>query len=457
MIRKSLLAALPLLVACGGGNVASEVAKPPEFAPKDQAKCGVSKSQARPLIVEWPSSDRATLEARVKQGVVPVRYVGCEMEVLARCSVPKTKYGYTGITPKSDRIVMRDADELYANIPVYAAKFEGSLQRAGALTVSMTIVGRYEADRPSVSKEELQGECGDATHVVSALTVGAFEFFAGAEAEAAASAGALGVEAGGKSRSQRETLNRDGEDAACRNAKGDDQGPPFGCGALLRLEVVPLGEARAATPSCAPGTTWNGSQCVAEARAQATPPPPPPPASVTPCGMGDGARCRAACDQGEQESCVTLGIMLREGKGVAKDNAQALALLRKGCEAGKPKGCVQAGEILYNVEPKDLGAAVELFRKGCDAGEPTGCTDLGWALSSGQGVARDDAAAAAAFGKACTGQTAVGCLGLGLLYRDGKGVAKDARRAGELFKKACGAGVAAACSMAKPAGPELEH
>src|SRR5262245_43982877 len=104
-IRKTMalfcFIALPL-TACSGGNFASEVAKPPEFAPKDQTKCGVTKSQARPLIVEWPSSDRAALEARVKQGIVPVRYIGCEMEVLTRCQVSNSTYGYTGITRKTD-------------------------------------------------------------------------------------------------------------------------------------------------------------------------------------------------------------------------------------------------------------------------------------------------------------------------------------------------------------------
>src|SRR5262245_50912772 len=200
MRAAAALAALSMAAACGGGgNLASEAAKPPEFAPKDQTKCGVTKSQARPLIVEWPSSDRATLEARVKQGIVPVRYIGCEMEVLARCQVPKSGYSYTGITRKSDRIVMRDADELYANIPVYAAKFEGKLQRSGALTVDMTIVGRYESDHPTVRAADLTGgDCDGATHVISALTVGAFEFFAGAEAEAGAGVEVMGAAAGGK-------------------------------------------------------------------------------------------------------------------------------------------------------------------------------------------------------------------------------------------------------------------
>jgi hypothetical protein len=149
------LAALALLMAapagCGRGNAATAQATPPAFAPRDQAKCGVTKSQARPLIVEWPSADRAALEARMKQGLVPVSYVGCEMEVLTQCKGPG-RYTYTPVTPKSDKIVMHDADELYANIPVYAAKFEGKLQKAGTLNVSTTMVGRYESSQSSASR-----------------------------------------------------------------------------------------------------------------------------------------------------------------------------------------------------------------------------------------------------------------------------------------------------------------
>jgi formylglycine-generating enzyme required for sulfatase activity len=241
-----LVAAALICCGCSGPNLASQVAKPPEWNPKDQSKCGVTKSHARPLIVEWPSPDRAALEAQARRGLVAVHYAGCEMEVLRQCQpLDKRRYKYTGITRKRDRVRMRDADELYANIPAYAAKFEGKLQTAGELNVAMTIVGTYEAEPTSVSKDDFDGDCAEATHVVTALTAGAFEFFAGADAEAGASVDVAGAAAGGKSKSQRETLNQDGDDAACEKATSKDSEPPEGCGALLRVEVVPLGPARA--------------------------------------------------------------------------------------------------------------------------------------------------------------------------------------------------------------------
>lgn len=43
-------------------------------------------------------------------------------------------------------------------------------------------------------------------------------------------------------------LNRDGDAAACESSKSDDAAPPEGCGALLRVEVSPLGEVASLAP-----------------------------------------------------------------------------------------------------------------------------------------------------------------------------------------------------------------
>ena len=258
--------ALPFLVvgtvsACGGGNLASNLAVSPAFAPKGQTKCGVTKSQESPLIVEWPSSDRLELETRTRQGVAVVHYVGCEMQLLPRCHVPAT-YNYLGGNRKVDKVVMKDADDLYANLPVGAANFEGKLQRSGQLTVAMDLVGRYEASSSTVNADDLKGECDGATHFVYGVTVGAFDFFAGADASVGGKAGIGALGGGANSEATRETLTRDGEVSACETASPDDKFPPAECGALIRIEVVPLGVPKRFEPTCPGGTKWIGSQCV---------------------------------------------------------------------------------------------------------------------------------------------------------------------------------------------------
>jgi hypothetical protein len=129
-----------LACSCGGGSAVSQLAKAPEYNPKGQTKCGLTKSQAKPLIVEWPSADRGELEAQARnRGIVGVHYQGCEMQVLDGCTAP-VKYGYSPITRKKDRVVMRDADDLYANIPVGAARLEAKLEKSGELESVETCV-----------------------------------------------------------------------------------------------------------------------------------------------------------------------------------------------------------------------------------------------------------------------------------------------------------------------------
>jgi hypothetical protein len=224
-----------------------EHAKPPEL-PDRYAKCSIQKSQSRPLIVEWPSTDRATLESLSKRGLVAVRYTGCEMEVLTRCKV-KGAYAYTPVTLQSERITIHDADELYANIPVGAAKLEGELEKSGQLNVDTSIVGTYDSGE-SVTRDELDGDCARATHVLTSLTVGAFEFYSGAATTAGGGVNALGMGAGAKTRSEQTLLSRSGTGDACKSAKFDDARPPEGCGALLRVEATPIGAAiaKAAPP-----------------------------------------------------------------------------------------------------------------------------------------------------------------------------------------------------------------
>lgn len=266
--RVGLLFGLLLLspAACKKGNVASQIAKPPELQLDGQAKCKVVASQERPLVVEWPSSDRADLEVRASRGLVVVRYEGCNMVMLPRCRA-EGAYAYAPVTTKQDSVTIKDSDELYAALPAGAARFEAKLQKAGQLNVAMTIVGVMVADRVSIETSELQGDCEGATHVVVGLSVGAFEFFAGADAEIGAGATVQGAGVGAKSQAQRETLSRDGDPQACLQATRDDKAPPPNCGASLRLEVLEITKPKVVEVApvkleCPAGTTMTDGMCV---------------------------------------------------------------------------------------------------------------------------------------------------------------------------------------------------
>ena len=316
-------------------------------------------SQSNPLIVEWPAADRGSLEMRLRRGVAVVRYEGCRMEVLRRCSVPQASYRYGGFTRKSEQVRMRDADELYANLPVGAAKLEAKLATADALAVEMTMVGMYEADRDSVRLDELEGHCEGATHIIAGVQVGAYAFFAERAAKVGAAAGlAKGPAIGGGSRAERETLTSDGEPDRCAVASASDAAPPEGCGALLRLEVVPLGEARVAGVRCPEGTAWTGTQCMS-ARSK------DPFVVAEGWGVGGGGRTRSdgPCPLGTTH---VPGGTLDEGSiaDFCLDTTEVTAAAYARCV--EDDGCAPAADTAWwsGIEAEERDAASEL----CNAG-----------------------------------------------------------------------------------------
>jgi hypothetical protein len=232
-------------IACG--SAVPLPAKPPSVDRVGQTSCHAVTSQLRPLVVEWSASDRADLERASRLGVVAVRYDGCEMEVLRDCRL-KASYAYTALTPKHDHLAVKDENDLYANLPLGAAKLEAKLAQAGSLDVSMTVVGTLDASVESASREDLTGACSGATHIVAGITVGAFDFFAGAQTEAHGGVTAPIASASAAATTARETLSSDGDQQACGHATRADQAPPEGCSAIVRLEVVPLGAKRVVTP-----------------------------------------------------------------------------------------------------------------------------------------------------------------------------------------------------------------
>jgi hypothetical protein len=257
-------ASLSLLGCRNRKNVAEHLLEDPAHE-LSAARCGGVGQIVRPLIIEWPATDRASLESRLRRGLVVVRYEGCLVEVLRDCAAPEFAYDYQGITRKNDQITIRSTDELYVNMPLTAVDLEAKLAKAGELNVSMALVGNYEAQRARFDISELQGRCAGATHVIAAAQVGAFAFYTGAAAEIGTAVEVENVAGvGGRSTASREILNEDGDALACKNSTPSDLEPPPECGALLRLELSAL-DGTATT--CQPGSVWNGSACVTEQRA----------------------------------------------------------------------------------------------------------------------------------------------------------------------------------------------
>lgn len=244
MSRRALLASVLLAaVAAGTGCATSTPAAPlvprVEYEREGQANARTAATPSRPLVIEWPAAERARLEASARRGIVVVRYDGDTMEVLARCAA-EGSYAYTPTTPQREHLRIQDEDDLRASLPLGAAALRSQLARRGALEVDLHVVGTYESRDATPTAASLAGDCDGATHVVLGLTTGAFELHAAGSASVGGDVGAGGVGASAGSRARRDLLSSAGDVAACRSATPADEAPPYGCGALLRVEVARL-------------------------------------------------------------------------------------------------------------------------------------------------------------------------------------------------------------------------
>jgi TPR repeat protein len=447
-VRSALLPAV-LLLACRGPAGSGFGPKPPAY---EAGKCGGDKRQAEPMIVEWPSTERAKLESTARKGAVVVRYVGCEMEILSQCEV-KGGYVWSPTVRKRERVSIKDSDSLHAALPLGAVSLEGKLASAGELNVDMTLVGRYELGRGNVRADELKGSCAGATHVVSAMTAGAFRFFAGASLAASGEAKGFGAAAGGSTSHARETLNEDGSESACNTATTTDKSPPAACGAIVRLELVSIGEGKV----CPPKLAWDGAACTSQEIC--------PRGSLrhfaacasigekldlsAACEAGDLAKCEAECGAGNGESCAEVGWRYGSGVGAQVDGAKSITSLRKACDAGNARGCAilasyyAAGSfgVVKNGEK-----AASFLEKGCSGGYAPACTDLANALAFGSWIAKDTARAQTLYDRACEAGAAFACMDGGLVYLRGSlGVAKDLAKGYQRLARACELGHSRGC------------
>jgi len=248
-MRSAGAGAVVLSVTCAACGAVAPAAKAPDSPDRAQlAKCSVHADQQRPLIVEWPATERSRLESTASSRMIVVKYSGCEMQVLDQCSVAGA-YSFEKTSLSTDGFTVRDEDELYAKLPLGAASLEGELKAAGSLSLSYTVVGQYRAKDFDAASAKLTGRCDGATHVVDGYAVGAFSLASGASVSAQAQASAFGAGGGARTGDARTIIRSGGAADACSTAAAV---PPDQCRTPLQLFLIPLASQPAAT-AAAPG------------------------------------------------------------------------------------------------------------------------------------------------------------------------------------------------------------
>ncbi|MBU1221478.1 sel1 repeat family protein [Myxococcota bacterium] len=187
------------------------------------------------------------------------------------------------------------------------------------------------------------------------------------------------------------------------------------------------------------------------------------------------------CREKQGESCMYMGRMLSEGRGVKRDRKEALKVFKKWCESGHHEGCIWQGKLheedgfharafqLYKdactaaeglgclfggnllVEgkklKKDPRRAAEMYTTGCEKGENNCCNVLGKMYQKGiDGDKPDFNLSVKFFEKSCQGRIMESCRLLAYIYETGRGVEQNFKRAGLLYDMACVMGEPIACA-----------
>jgi len=151
---------------------------------------------------------------------------------------------------------------------------------------------------------------------------------------------------------------------------------------------------------------------------------------------------RKAAEGGQTDAMCNLGVMYAEGCGVAKDEREAVSWYLKAAEGGNANAMHNLG-LMYaegRGVAKDERKAVSWYRKAAEGGDTDAMCNLGLMYAYGRGVVKDDREAVSWYRKAAEGGNANAMHNLGIMYAQGLGVAKDEREAVSWYRKAAEGG-----------------
>jgi len=264
-----------------------------------RSRCSEGLIDTSPFVVEWDATDLATFEAHASRDLMFVRYADCAIELLRGCSdggIPG-RYGryrepvFTSGTVES--FSMKDEDELWAKLPLGAARFGAAVRVGQSLELRYHVSGVVQATRDSVIRAAVADNqrCAGATHFVSAYNLGAFELLSHKGAAAGAEVGVQGAAGiGGRTSSESSNLKQGGSLESCETQA------QRGCRVPIRLVLQPIDD----TPAAAGGPDVAGVPGILPPYDQ------PPPYDDSPAARAYKLRQSAAAKEraGDGQGCL---------------------------------------------------------------------------------------------------------------------------------------------------------
>jgi hypothetical protein len=225
-----------LLVMGCGGSADLPRAKAPGM-PDADTRCSMAQKNESPLVTEWSSAEKASLQARLRSGALAVEFTGCSMRPILGCTV-RGSYRWQRTTLSSESIEIHNQDELFAKLPLGALALEGELKRSGRLAVRTAVSGQYVLEGSSAADVPDYGDCSAATHLLVGVSIGSFKLHSGGTLEAGASAGVGAYAAGAKTQSSESLLREAGDFDSCKAST--DETPEMNCSSPIQAFLTPL-------------------------------------------------------------------------------------------------------------------------------------------------------------------------------------------------------------------------
>ena len=147
---------------------------------------------------------------------------------------------------------------------------------------------------------------------------------------------------------------------------------------------------------------------------------------------------RRSGETGDVQVQWELALTYLEGRGVPKDESEAVRWLGLAARQDHPEACCRLGQLLMRGPPgvRDSVKAAEWLLRAADLGSQQAARDLGDLYREGVGVDADDAEAERWWQQAAEGGNATAQYSIGMMNLDGRGVTADPAAALEWLVKA---------------------
>ncbi|MYN06834.1 TonB family protein [Pseudoduganella aquatica] len=149
------------------------------------------------------------------------------------------------------------------------------------------------------------------------------------------------------------------------------------------------------------------------------------------------AEALAAAEGGDPQAQYKVAELIRTGKGVKHDDAQAMAWLKRAAETGYAEAQFMLGSyyLAGKGSEADVALAHPLLMKAAEQGHAMAMMAVGGQYMTGKGVERDPAQGYAWVRKAADAGLPIAYTGLASMYFGGVGVARDPDEAQRMLRR----------------------